>query len=139
MEVLDRDGEILFLRRIKEGPAAESYGLHVARLAGLPRDVLGRAARIMEQLEDRDRGLAPGSSGSASAPAPAPAGENPIPANLSRLLEEMAALDPDNLTPMAALQKLQRWKNLAGPGKNRKPVKNRKDPDAPESPGLFDG
>jgi DNA mismatch repair protein MutS len=42
MEVLDRDGEIIFLRRIQEGPAAESYGIHVARLAGLSEGVLER-------------------------------------------------------------------------------------------------
>jgi DNA mismatch repair protein MutS len=133
MEVLDRDGEIVFLRRIKEGPAAESYGLHVARLAGLPREVLDRAGRIMEQLEERDRGLALEPS-----PKPLPAGENPLPANLGRLLEEISALEPDNVTPMAALQKLQRWKNLLNPEKNYRSVKNKKNPAPVENPGLFD-
>jgi DNA mismatch repair protein MutS len=134
MEVLNRDGEIVFLRRIKEGPAAESYGLHVARLAGLSREVLDRAGRIMEQLEERDRGLSLEPS-----PKPASAGENALPAKLRRLFEEINALDPDNITPMAALQKLQRWKNLLiNTENNFKSAKNKKSPAAFESPGLFD-
>ncbi|MDR1443765.1 MAG: DNA mismatch repair protein MutS, partial [Treponema sp.] len=48
MEVLDKDGEILFLRRLKEGPSGESYGLHVARMAGVPEPVLRRAQAIVE-------------------------------------------------------------------------------------------
>jgi DNA mismatch repair protein MutS len=134
MEVLNRDGEIVFLRRIKEGPAAESYGIHVARLAGLPREVLDRAERIMEQLKERDRGLALEPS-----PRPAPAGEDPVPANLRRLLEEINALEPDNITPMAALQKLQRWKNLlVNTEKNLKSARIKKTPAAFEPPSLFD-
>jgi DNA mismatch repair protein MutS len=54
MEVLDKDGKIIFLRKLKEGPAAESYGIHVARLAGLSENVLGRAEQIMELLKARD-------------------------------------------------------------------------------------
>ena len=57
MEVLDRDGKIIFLRKLREGPAAESYGLHVARLAGLSESVLERAERIMDRLRDRDSNL----------------------------------------------------------------------------------
>jgi DNA mismatch repair protein MutS len=133
MEVLNRDGEIVFLRRIKEGPAAESYGLHVARLAGLPREVLDRAGRMMEQLEERDRGLALEPSLK-----PAPAGENPVPANIRRLLEEISALDPDNITPMAALQKLQRWKDLLNAEKNYKPARAKNPPAALGNPSLFD-
>jgi DNA mismatch repair protein MutS len=131
MEVLDRDGEIVFLRRIKEGPAAESYGLHVARLAGLPREVLDRAGHIMEQLKERDKGLA-------FEPLPAPSGENPIPVYLRRLIEEISALDPDNITPIAALQKLQKWKNLLNSEKSHKLAKSKKNPAAIESPSLFD-
>ncbi|MDR3171158.1 MAG: DNA mismatch repair protein MutS, partial [Treponema sp.] len=52
MEVLDRDGEIIFLRKLIEGPAEESYGLHVARLAGLSERVLNRASSIMERLQE---------------------------------------------------------------------------------------
>ena len=54
MEVLDKDGKIIFLRKLKEGPAAESYGIHVARLAGLSENVLIRAEQIMSLLKARD-------------------------------------------------------------------------------------
>jgi DNA mismatch repair protein MutS len=54
MEVLDKDGKIIFLRKLKEGPAAESYGIHVARLAGLSENVLNRAEQIMTLLKARD-------------------------------------------------------------------------------------
>ena len=54
MEVLDSEGKIVFLRKLKEGPAAESYGIHVAKLAGLSQSVLNRAAQIMETLKERD-------------------------------------------------------------------------------------
>ncbi|MDR2480198.1 MAG: DNA mismatch repair protein MutS [Treponema sp.] len=57
MEVLDQNGEIIFLRRLREGPAAESYGLHVARLAGLAETVLERAEHIMSRLRERDVNL----------------------------------------------------------------------------------
>ncbi|WP_081468644.1 DNA mismatch repair protein MutS [Treponema primitia] len=57
MEVLNQGGEIVFLRKLKEGPAAESYGLHVARLAGLSEEVLRRAAEIMDRLKEGERVL----------------------------------------------------------------------------------
>jgi len=50
MEVLEKDGGIIFLRRLREGPTAESYGIHVARLAGLSPAVLDRADEIMSQI-----------------------------------------------------------------------------------------
>jgi DNA mismatch repair protein MutS len=57
MEVEEKDGGVIFLRRLREGPSAESYGIHVARLAGLSPAVLERAGRIMERLRERDTGL----------------------------------------------------------------------------------
>jgi DNA mismatch repair protein MutS len=57
MEVLDENGKIVFLRKLKEGPAAESYGIHVARLAGLSETILQRAGQIMELLKERDADL----------------------------------------------------------------------------------
>ncbi|GHV96323.1 DNA mismatch repair protein MutS [Spirochaetia bacterium] len=57
MEVLDQNGEIIFLRKLREGPAAESYGIHVARLAGLSGAVLERAEYIMGRLRERDANL----------------------------------------------------------------------------------
>jgi DNA mismatch repair protein MutS len=57
MEVLEHGGKIVFLRKLKEGPAAESYGIHVAKLAGLAEPILKRASQIMERLKARDADL----------------------------------------------------------------------------------
>lgn len=57
MEVLDTGEKIIFLRKLKEGPAAESYGIHVARLAGLSEPILKRAGEILSLLKTRDADL----------------------------------------------------------------------------------
>ena len=57
MEVLEDGEKIIFLRKLKEGPAAESYGIHVAKLAGLSDSVLKRAEHIMALLKERDADL----------------------------------------------------------------------------------
>jgi len=57
MEVLEKGEKIVFLRKLKEGPAAESYGIHVAMLAGLSQNVLNRAGQIMALLKERDADL----------------------------------------------------------------------------------
>ena len=57
MDVLDKGEKIIFLRKIKEGPAAESYGIHVAKLAGIQETILNRASHIMNLLKERDAAL----------------------------------------------------------------------------------
>ena len=57
MEVLEQGEKIVFLRRLKEGPAAESYGIHVAMLAGISQNVVKRAGQIMDLLKKRDADL----------------------------------------------------------------------------------
>ena len=51
MAVREWDGEVLFLRRVIEQPASRSYGIEVARLAGLPETVVARAREILNNLE----------------------------------------------------------------------------------------
>lgn len=48
LDVLEREGEIVFLKKVKDGASAESYGLHVARIAGLPSQVVARARTILD-------------------------------------------------------------------------------------------
>lgn len=48
---LEKDGEVTFLHQIAEGPADKSYGIHVAKIAGLPEELLERADVILEELE----------------------------------------------------------------------------------------
>ncbi|GHV93030.1 DNA mismatch repair protein MutS [Spirochaetia bacterium] len=152
MEVLDKDGEIIFLRKLKEGSAAESYGLHVARLAGLSDRVVERAGRIMEQLQERSRELyrsLPGASGEefrmplipeTPPPPDAPAlAENVF--KLDKFLADIAGLDPDNMTPIEALKKIQGWKAFfasVNSGRQGNGLRRRQAPDETENPGLFD-
>ena len=58
MTIQEAGGEIIFLRRVTPGVADKSYGIEVARLAGMPQDVLSRAAEILERLERKDIDLA---------------------------------------------------------------------------------
>ncbi|MDR2746749.1 MAG: DNA mismatch repair protein MutS [Treponema sp.] len=105
MDVLNKDGEILFLRRVKEGPSAESYGLHVARMAGLSEAVLERAEVIMGQLRERERQLM-GLPAIPDSPAPK---ANTV---LLRFAQEIAALELDNTTPLDALNLIGKWKRI---------------------------
>jgi DNA mismatch repair protein MutS len=140
MEVLERNGEIIFLRKLKEGPAAESYGLHVAALAGLPAAVLERAGELLLNLRKGEaslRGILPGAEsgcaetaapplsaqpgpqGSAGPPGPAEqpgAAERVKWAGMARLFRELETVNPDAVTPLEALETLYRLKKLAEAG-----------------------
>ena len=106
-------GELVFLHEIVPGAADKSYGLAVARLAGVPAPVLTRAKAVLARLEanrDKTGRLAAGLTDlplfGAAPPEPAP---DPIRARL-------AAIDPDAVTPRAALDLLAELKRLMGDG-----------------------
>jgi DNA mismatch repair protein MutS len=102
IEVVEEGDHVTFLHRIAPGGADRSYGVHVAKLAGVPSSVLLRARQILAELQ-RVRPLAPadGAGGSADQMA------LPIPVERAPgVVEELAGLDVDTLTPIAALNKL---------------------------------
>ncbi|MCL2030706.1 MAG: DNA mismatch repair protein MutS, partial [Oscillospiraceae bacterium] len=113
--VKKRGEEIVFLRRIVPGGADDSYGVEVARMAGLPEPVVRRARAILKELEDRDaspRGVSR-RAGEDTAPEPqislaSLAGEE--------LLRELRALDLETLTPLEALNLLFSLRKKAGEG-----------------------
>ncbi len=101
------EGEsVIFLHRIRPGGADRSYGIQVARLAGLPAGVLARAREVLGELERR-RPL------ETDHPAPAQLDLGlPAPSTGHPVLHELAQLDLDGLTPREALSKLaelQEW------------------------------
>ncbi|MDB6090598.1 MAG: mismatch repair protein MutS [Gammaproteobacteria bacterium] len=106
---------IVFMHAVKEGPASRSYGLQVAQLAGVPREVIKQARHYLEALESqRDRNNGPGGSraGSAQKELPlfaAPAQPEPVPDEIHSAL---AAIDPDELSPKAALEALYGLRKL---------------------------
>jgi DNA mismatch repair protein MutS len=102
-----KDG-IVFLHAVKDGPANRSYGLQVAQLAGVPVAVISEARRYLEQLEferDRQRTAAGSLPQLPLFGATASAASDPLRAAL-------ADLDPDTLSPKAALETLYRLKRL---------------------------
>ncbi|MDR2392543.1 MAG: DNA mismatch repair protein MutS [Treponema sp.] len=144
MEVLDKGGEIIFLRKLKEGPAAESYGLHVARLAGLSERVLNRASRILERLEESDKALQevlPQGVEPSLEPLPAlqegSPDTGPEQVHVARLIEQLAELDPDRISPLEALSLIHTWKQwLNGTLVPRSPHKVRRS--VKQEPSLFE-
>lgn len=100
VSVQDSGDSVVFLKRVLPGRADRSYGLHVAQLAGLRRDVIVRAQEILHDLESR--------AGSNQSPSlmeqPSLFGtEDPI-------IQRLRALDVDNLSPREALSLLYEWK-----------------------------
>ncbi len=98
--VREQGGEVIFLRKVLPGAASRSYGIEVARLAGLPRSVVARSRQILAELE-----RPVGASGTGQLPLLASVAPPP-PAVLSPVEEALAALDPDRMTPLQALTAL---------------------------------
>jgi DNA mismatch repair protein MutS len=99
-------GEIVFLRNLIEGAASHSYGIHVARLAGLPASVIDRAKEILAQLEagETDRENLRGASRRAQSPEPVQMG---LFGSVDRKLrEELKRIDVSRMTPMEAMNVL---------------------------------
>jgi len=116
-------GDVVFLHEIVSGAADRSYGVQVARLAGLPPSVIARAKTILAGLErmEREKPAAKlieelplfAAAVARAAPPPPLAG----PAAPDALREALAALTPDELTPREALEALYRLKGMIGPKK----------------------
>ena len=96
--VAEQHGKIVFLHAIVPGAADRSYGIHVARLAGLPDVVTRRAEEILSQLESQN--------GSA-----APAQMSLLPPDRHPILDQIEELDLEGLSPLDALNKLYEWRS----------------------------
>jgi DNA mismatch repair protein MutS len=107
LDATEHGDGIVFLHAVKDGPANRSYGLQVAQLAGVPREVIAQARRYLEMLESkRDRNE--GSDGRASVQQELPF----APAQRDDLRATLATLNPDELTPKAALDALYQLRKL---------------------------
>ena len=115
--VQERGDDVVFLHRIVAGGTDRSYGLHVARLAGVPGAVIERARRILADLETRSPDLKPrGEATPAGAQAAEPAQQALFPRAGAAILDEIAALDPDATAPLDALLLLKQFRErLSGP------------------------
>jgi len=110
MRVKEWQGEVVFLHEVVAGAADRSYGLHVARLAGLPEAVLSRASEVLAALERGEQSgavskLADDLPLFAAAP-PRPSGTTAAPRRESEVEAALAAVNPDQLSPREALELL---------------------------------
>lgn len=111
--------DILFLRKIIEGPADKSYGIHVARLAGLPKDLINRAKELLTTLEaggtsklketEKDE-----KTGTLQLDLFSPPVIEKVPKKIEEFLKKMSTLDPLNKTPMQSLELLTKIAEEAG-------------------------
>lgn len=124
IEVKENDKEIVFLREIVKGGADKSYGIEVARLAGLPKEILDRSKSVLKNLEDRKQIIEKKLKGEQLILFGTPQKEEPVEEDknnlkgkeltkeqkiVMRVLEE---LDPNGMTPLEALLKLNELKKI---------------------------
>ncbi len=102
--VKEWNNEVIFLHEVKRGAADRSYGVQVARLAGLPPSVIDRAKTILQHLESGQPKLSIDDLPLFRAPIAAPKG--------SAVEDRLKAIKPDDLTPMAALQLIYDLRDL---------------------------
>jgi DNA mismatch repair protein MutS len=128
MAVREWDGDVVFLHEVRAGAADRSYGVQVAKLAGLPEAVVARARVVLDALEqgERDGGRKPraliddlplfAAAPPAASPAAPPAVPSPVPraaSAASQTLARLAQIAPDDLSPREALELLYELRTAA--------------------------
>ena len=107
--VKESAGGVVFLRKILPGGTDRSYGIQVAQLAGLPREVIHRAKEIMSQLEAEKHIKGKLERGEQLTFADFVYGEQ-VPQEQHPMVDELQDIDVDSLTPLEALMKIAQWK-----------------------------
>lgn len=113
VQTQNNEGEVQFLYKLVEQGASQSFGLYVAKLAGLPQEVLGRSRELLKTLE---------SQASTPVVGQCPSGTQlsffateeitpKVPEYLTQVESDLNGLDPNHMTPLEAIQKLQELKN----------------------------
>ena len=106
LDATEHKGQLVFLHSVKPGPANQSYGLQVASLAGVPKDVIRRARAYLKSLENQ-QGQAPGPQEGFDF-----SSAEPEPEIDDALREAVDELDPDSMSPREALDALYKLKDL---------------------------
>ncbi len=115
--VKEVDGKVIFLRKLEQGVSEHSFGIHVAKLAGMPKSIVKRADEILKQLERENRQTGT-VTGKTITEGPSSAGgmqlsffqlDDPV---LCQIRDEILNLDVNNLTPLEALNKLNDIKRI---------------------------
>lgn len=113
-EVAEANGELIFMRKVNPGTADKSYGIHVAELAGLPKDVINRANEVLKTLENKELSA----EGLANLPKKTKKTEPSVVQTMlvfedHPVVDEVKAVDLDSLTPIQALNFLAELKKKA--------------------------
>ena len=123
VSVREEDGKVLFLRKLKPGGSEHSFGIHVAKLAGMNKEIIQRADEVLKSLESAAAVSDSKISGAAPVEKIKPSGvpdgyqfqifelDDPV---LSQIRDEIKNIDPNNMTPMEALSKLAEIKKICG-------------------------
>ncbi|MDA1075816.1 MAG: DNA mismatch repair protein MutS [Proteobacteria bacterium] len=106
LDATEHNGRIVFMHQVREGAASQSYGIQVARLAGVPDAVIERASARLRELEDEQAAAHPHQADLFAAPAQRRDAIN------DELRRQLDAHDPDDLTPRAALSLIYALKEL---------------------------
>jgi DNA mismatch repair protein MutS len=115
VSVREVDGKVIFLRKLERGGSEHSFGIHVAKLAGMPASIVKRANVILKQLEQNmdhenlGKGIAAGNQSDNGVQMNFFQLDDPV---LCQIRDEFLNLDIDNLTPIEALNKLNDIKRL---------------------------
>jgi DNA mismatch repair protein MutS len=107
-------GDLVLMHELAQGPADRSYGLSVARLAGVPEPVLKRAKSVLDKLEEGRAATGGLAAGLGDLPLFAAAIESAPEPKQDALREALNALDIDSLSPRDALEQLYALKGLLG-------------------------
>lgn len=128
--VTEQGGEIIFMHRLVPGPTDKSYGIEVAKLAGVPLSVVNRAKTILRALGDSKKSagtdeamdvmeqMLPGFSSAAPSAKPEPLLPEVVEEVPHPLLTALTDVDTNSLTPLMALNLINEWKQLWGDKKN---------------------
>jgi DNA mismatch repair protein MutS len=124
VSVREANGKVIFMRKLVRGGSEHSFGIHVAKLAGMPSSIVQRANQILKDLEQGARNQESGAKGQekiggGKASVSAPNGmqlsffqlDDPV---LEQIRDEVTNMDINNLTPLEALNKLSEIKKLVG-------------------------
>jgi DNA mismatch repair protein MutS len=124
VSVREANGKVIFMRKLVRGGSEHSFGIHVAKLAGMPSSIVQRANQILKDLEQGARNQESGAKGQekiggGKASVSAPNGmqlsffqlDDPV---LEQIRDEVKNMDINNLTPLEALNKLSEIKKLVG-------------------------
>ena len=110
LTVSERAGDVLFLKKVEPGAVDHSYGIHVAMLAGLPREVIIRAREILADVLRRKSSLTGALDIGRSVDSTAKDVQGALFAPEDLLVKEILSTDPNQLTPLEALALVFRWR-----------------------------